>query len=171
MTSLTAITFSTPLGRFSVALNAKEEVVGTAFGDLAALRRRLPRGTTIIVSGARTAAAVRSQLREYFAGRRRRFSLALRPQGTAFQQAVWAALAAIPCGETRTYAEIATSLGRPKAARAVGRANATNPICLIVPCHRVVGANGSLTGFAFGTALKRRLLEFERDQVAADRAA
>lgn len=169
MTPFSATTLNTPFGPFSVALNAEDEVVGTAFGDLSALRRRLPRGSAIVAS-TRTAAAVRSQLREYFAGRRQRFALPLRPQGTAFQRAVWAELAAIPRGETRTYAQIAARLGRPKAARAVGRANATNPICLIVPCHRVIGANGSLTGFAFGQALKRRLLDFERDLAAASAA-
>jgi methylated-DNA-[protein]-cysteine S-methyltransferase len=109
---------------------------------------------------ARTGAA-RNQVLAYFAGRRREFDLQLAPPGTPFQQRVWALLRAIPYGETRTYGQIATQLGNPAAARAVGRANATNPICVIVPCHRVIGASGALTGFAFGNDLKRRLLELE----------
>jgi methylated-DNA-[protein]-cysteine S-methyltransferase len=97
----------------------------------------------------------------YFAGERRDFALRLAPRGTEFQQNVWAALRTIPYGETRTYGQIAAQLGNPAASRAVGRANATNPICVIVPCHRVIGADGSLSGFAFGEHLKRRLLQLE----------
>jgi len=85
----------------------------------------------------------------------------LAPIGTEFQKRVWDALCAIPVGETRGYAQLAGQLGSPQAARAVGRANATNPICLFVPCHRVIGADGSLTGFAFGEDIKRKLLEHE----------
>lgn len=107
-----------------------------------------------------TAPAV-AQLREYFAGERRRFDLELAPRGSAFQQQVWRYLLQIPFGETRSYGEIAEHLGRPGAARAVGRANATNPIPIVVPCHRVVGADGSLTGYAGGLAVKEGLLELE----------
>ena len=85
----------------------------------------------------------------------------LAPCGTPFQQSVWTALQRIPFGETRSYGQLATELGNPGAARAVGRANATNPIALIVPCHRVIGSDGSLTGFAFGEDIKRRLLAHE----------
>jgi len=107
-----------------------------------------------------TAPAV-EQLRQYFAGERRRFELELAPRGSRFQQRVWRHLIDIPFGETRSYGEIAERLGRPGAARAVGRANATNPIPIVIPCHRVVGADGSLTGYAGGVAIKRGLLELE----------
>lgn len=102
------------------------------------------------------------QLREYFAGQRREFDLPLRLRGTAFQMQVWKALQAIPYGEVRTYGEIARAIGKPKACRAVGMANHNNPISIIVPCHRVVGAGGSLTGYGGGLENKRFLLELEK---------
>ena len=102
------------------------------------------------------------QLTEYFAARRRRFDLPLRPQGTAFQQAAWSALCAIPYGQTRTYAQQAAAIGRPKACRAVGMANHCNPLPFFIPCHRVIGAGGKLTGYAGGLAVKRFLLELEQ---------
>ena len=101
------------------------------------------------------------QLTEYFSGRRREFTLPLKPAGTAFQQAVWQALRGIPFGETRSYAEIAQSVKRPRAFRAVGMANHCNPIPVIIPCHRVVGSDGSLTGYAGGLETKRILLHLE----------
>lgn len=107
-------------------------------------------------------AAVARQLEEYQRGERRSFDLPLAAHGTAFQQQVWAALCRIPYGSTMSYGELALALGKPGAARAVGRANATNPIALIVPCHRVLGADGSLTGYAGGLALKAALLRFEQ---------
>lgn len=102
------------------------------------------------------------QLTEYFDARRRRFDLPLRPQGTAFQQAAWSALCAIPYGQTRTYAQQAAAIGNPKACRAVGMANHCNPLPLFIPCHRVIGAGGKLTGYAGGLAVKRFLLELEQ---------
>lgn len=102
------------------------------------------------------------QLTEYFAARRRRFALPLRPQGTAFQQAAWSALCDIPYGQTRTYAQQAAAIGNPKACRAVGMANHRNPLPLFIPCHRVIGAGGKLTGYAGGLAIKRFLLELEQ---------
>ncbi len=110
--------------------------------------------------GGPTARAVR-QLGEYFEGRRRRFDLELAPRGTEFQLRVWRALAEVPYGETVTYGELAERLGRPGAARAVGRANGTNPIPIVVPCHRVIGADGSLVGYGGGLEVKRALLELE----------
>lgn len=109
----------------------------------------------------RTAA---SQLADYFAGRRREFNLPLAPLGTPFQQAAWAALRAIPYGETRSYAQQAQALGRPRAFRAVGGANRCNPLSIVVPCHRVVTAGGGLGGFAGGLEIKRFLLDLERAQ-------
>ena len=105
--------------------------------------------------------AAEAQLREYFAGARRTFDLPLAPHGTAFQQRVWTALRAIPYGETRTYGELAAAIGSPNASRAVGMANHRNPIPIIIPCHRVIGANGTLTGYAGGLEIKRRLLALE----------
>lgn len=105
---------------------------------------------------------VRGELEEYFAGARRSFDLPLRTAGTPFQRAVWEALLAIPYGQTRTYGELARALGRPGAARAVGGACHVNPICILIPCHRVVGAGGALTGFAGGLEIKKALLELER---------
>ena len=101
------------------------------------------------------------ELEEYFCGRRRSFTVPLSPHGTEFQLAVWKALRDIPYGQTRTYGEIAGVVGRPKAARAVGMANHDNPLLIFTPCHRVVGTNGALTGFACGLEVKRRLLELE----------
>lgn len=103
----------------------------------------------------------RRQLEEYFAGIRAGFSLPLAPQGTDFQKAVWRQLEAIPYGETRTYGQIAAALGKPKASRAVGGANHNNPIAIVIPCHRVIGADGSLTGYAGGIDLKEKLLHLE----------
>ena len=107
-------------------------------------------------------AGAKEQLAEYAVGDRRDFDLPLALVGSEWQKAVWTALTRIPYGETRSYGEIAAMVGRPKAARAVGRANSTNRIPLVVPCHRVIGADGKLTGFAGGTHLKTRLLDHER---------
>jgi methylated-DNA-[protein]-cysteine S-methyltransferase len=106
--------------------------------------------------------AVRSQLTEYFTGQRTEFDLPMNMLGTPFQQRVWTALQDIPYGETISYGELAELLGNPKAGRAVGLANGKNPISIIVPCHRVVGANGDLTGYGGGIERKRHLLDFER---------
>lgn len=104
---------------------------------------------------------LKHQLREYFAGRRKRFDVSLHLVGTPFQQEVWLALQEIPFGETRSYKQIAARIGRPLAFRAVGQALHRNPVAIIVPCHRVIGSSGSLTGFAGGTELKRQLLALE----------
>lgn len=106
--------------------------------------------------------AAYAELTAYFAGARKTFSVPLNPQGTMFQKAVWAALRAIPYGETRSYGEIAAAIGKPKAARAVGSANNRNPILIFTPCHRVIGANGALVGFAAGLAMKEALLALEK---------
>ena len=103
----------------------------------------------------------RRQLDEYFAGHRAEFDLPLSPRGTAFQREVWAALQTIPYGEVRSYGQIAAQIGRPGASRAVGLANGRNPISVIVPCHRVIGASGALTGYGGGLPRKRLLLDLE----------
>jgi methylated-DNA-[protein]-cysteine S-methyltransferase len=103
-----------------------------------------------------------AQLREYFAGGRKRFELSLMPQGTPFQQRVWRALLEIPYGATIAYAQLAARIGQPSASRAVGLANGRNPLPIVIPCHRVIGADGSLTGYGGGLAIKERLLALER---------
>lgn len=102
------------------------------------------------------------ELEEYFAGNRKVFTVPLDLRGTEFQKKVWEALREIPYGETRSYKEIAEKIGNPKASRAVGMANHRNPIGIVVPCHRVVGANGKLTGYAGGIPMKQALLELEK---------
>jgi len=104
------------------------------------------------------------QLNEYFAGKRKRFSLKFDFTGTEFQKKVWQALVTIPFGETRSYGQIARQIGRPKAVRAVGAANGRNPVSIIVPCHRVIGSDGKLTGFAGGLETKASLLRLESRQ-------
>lgn len=152
-------TFSTPYGAFSVAVASDGAVVATAFGDVDQLRHRF--STADLTHDAARTADVRREVLSYFAGESQNFSVRLAPAGTDFQKQVWNALQRIPYGDTMSYGGLARELGRPQASRAVGRANATNPICLIVPCHRVIGGDGSLTGFAFGEDIKRRLLEHE----------
>jgi methylated-DNA-[protein]-cysteine S-methyltransferase len=119
---------------------------------------RHPRGDDKILAKARR------ELDAYFAGKLRAFTVALAPQGTEFQKRVWAALLAIPYGATRSYGEQALAIGAPNASRAVGLANGRNPIAIIIPCHRVIGANGSLTGYGGGMARKQQLLDLEQGQ-------
>ncbi|WP_406442487.1 methylated-DNA--[protein]-cysteine S-methyltransferase [Streptomyces sp. NBC_00631] len=107
-------------------------------------------------------AEVKDQLAAYFDGELTEFTLELRLNGTPFQRSVWEQLSLIPYGETRSYGELAEALGNPQASRAVGLANGRNPIGIIVPCHRVIGAGGSLTGYGGGLPRKQRLLDFER---------
>lgn len=144
---------TTPVGPVTVA--ATDEAVTAvrfgAFGSAFEVEEKLPPLLRQAVG----------ELREYFAGTRRRFTLPLAPAGTPFQQQVWDALRRIPYGETRTYGEIAAQIGRPKACRAVGMANNRNPIAIVVPCHRVVGASGALVGYAAGLPVKETLLRLE----------
>ncbi len=146
---------SSPVGEL-VLLASDQGLSGLYFGHRID-RARLPTGgaTQPILK------AAAAQLGEYFAGKRERFELALDPAGTEFQRAVWQQLRRIPYGETASYRDIAERLGNPGAVRAVGMANGANPISIIVPCHRVIGADGSLTGFGGGLDIKRQLLEHE----------
>ena len=107
---------------------------------------------------------LKKELDEYFLGRRCKFTIPIRFSGTAFQEAVWKALQTIPYGETRSYGDIAKQIGNPKAARAVGSACNKNPLVLLVPCHRVIGKNGALTGFGCGLSRKAALLELEKKE-------
>jgi methylated-DNA-[protein]-cysteine S-methyltransferase len=104
---------------------------------------------------------LRRELGEYFAGQRKTFEVRLAPEGTEFQRAAWNALTKIPFGQTRSYGEQAAAIGKPKAVRAIGAANGRNPIAIVVPCHRVIGANGALTGYAGGLDKKEFLLRLE----------
>jgi O-6-methylguanine DNA methyltransferase len=126
------------------------------------LRRSLPGVRCEEAFAPNRAAAV--QIVEYLEGKRRRFDLALDLRGTAFQQAVWRALVAIDYGETRSYAQVADTIGKPRAVRAVGAANGANPLALVVPCHRVIAADGTLGGYGGGLELKARLLAMERSR-------
>ena len=112
-------------------------------------------------------ARVRQQLEEYFAGHRTDFDLELAPEGTEFQREVWHQLLRIPYGETTSYGTLSAAIGRPNASRAVGAANGANPIPILVPCHRVIGSNGALTGFGGGLEAKKLLLELEGVPVSA----
>ena len=126
------------------------------------LRRSLPGARAESGFAPNRGAAV--QLVEYFEGKRTAFDLALDPRGTPFQREVWRCLLAIPYGETRSYTEVATAVGRPAAVRAVGSANGTNPLAVVIPCHRVIAADGSLGGYGGGLELKARLLAMERSR-------
>lgn len=139
----------TPIGALTTAVDETGAVVWIDFHTLEGDRDPV------------ATAEVDRQLREYFDGTRKEFDLRLAEIGTPFQRRVWQLLVNIPFGETRTYGQLAAILGNPHASRAVGRANATNPIPIVVPCHRVIGSTGSLTGFAGGLDTKRRLLDFE----------
>ncbi len=116
--------------------------------------------------GGTLVAEVRRQLDEYFKGRRRRFNLPLAPSGTPFQLRAWKALREIPYGATRSYGEQARAMGQPRAVRAVGAANGRNPIAIVVPCHRVIGGDGGLTGYGGGLDVKQYLLDLEHGQLA-----
>lgn len=157
-------TIAEPPGPFAFAVDEDGALLWLQFldGDYRrSIEQELERAGYLAQRDPQRTAAARQELLEYCRGERQSFSLPLALHGTAWQVAVWQALTRIPFGETRTYGEIATALGRPAAARAMGRANATNHIPLVVPCHRVLGANGALTGFEGGVHIKARLLEHE----------
>ena len=142
--------FETPFGPAWASVNSKGALTAFGFGASGAGN-----------NGCHSADVAR-QIEEFFASERQTFNLPLAPKGSDFQKLVWAELIKIPFGETISYAELARRIGVPGAARAVGRANATNPIAVIVPCHRVIGSNGRLTGYAGGLELKEKLLAWER---------
>ncbi|MFT7643367.1 MAG: methylated-DNA-[protein]-cysteine S-methyltransferase [Pirellulaceae bacterium] len=148
---------SSPIGKLLIAGNEDALIELTFPCKLTATQKRA-KGTA--TSGA--IAATIEQLAAYFAGKLRDFDLPLQPVGTPFQKRVWDELLKIPYGETTTYGELARRLGTPNAARAVGAANGRNPIPVIVPCHRVIGSNGALTGFGGGLPTKRKLLDLEQ---------
>ncbi|HEY3755804.1 MAG TPA: methylated-DNA--[protein]-cysteine S-methyltransferase [Opitutaceae bacterium] len=158
-------TIQTPFGPLRAAIDTDGALVATAFDGLQALKLRAPLFDYREDQGA--LAPVARQISAYLRNPKAVFSVKFAPQGSAFQRRVWAALRAIPSGETRSYGQLAAELG--SSPRAIGRANATNPVCLIVPCHRVIGSDGSLTGFAFGEDIKRGLLAHEGVSVALEK--
>jgi methylated-DNA-[protein]-cysteine S-methyltransferase len=143
----------TPIGELLVAVDDDDAIAEIHFAGA------IPKDDWTRDDAALKHASV--QLRSYFAGKRRAFDLPLAPRGTEFQRAVWDALRRIPYGETTTYTDIAQRIGRPAAVRAVGAANGANPIPIVIPCHRVIGASGGLTGFGGGLPTKRWLLDHE----------
>lgn len=155
---------TTPVGRLLLVGEQQGTSValcGLYFQDARHADHAIPQGA---LEDREAFAEVLAQLDAYFAGTRRSFDLRLAPRGTEFQRRVWQALAAIPYGETTTYGSIARAIGKPSAVRAVAGANGKNPISIVVPCHRVIGQDGTLTGYAGGLPSKRRLLELEARQ-------
>jgi methylated-DNA-[protein]-cysteine S-methyltransferase len=146
-------TLTSPIGTLTVVVNGDGALTHVLFD-----RQSLPAGAER--DAARCASAT-TQLREYFACERTEFDLPLAPAGSEFQRTVWDQLRRIGYGDVTDYGSLGARIGRPGAARAVGRANATNPIPIVIPCHRVIGANGSLTGYAGGMEAKRLLLDLE----------
>ena len=158
-----AARIATPLHDLQAAVDAEGALLLLEFADRCSVEDVESRLGEVVWDDSRLT-EVRRQLDQYFAGARRDFDLVTAPPGSSFQLQVWRALRDIPFGETRSYGELATSLGRPGASRAVGRANATNPVCIVTPCHRVIGHDGSLTGFGGGIEKKRWLLDHESAQ-------
>ena len=155
-----------PVGPVAFATNEEGALLGLRFRDgryPSSLEKGLKReGFALLRDEDRTTTA-REQLVEYFAGERRSFDLPVARRGSDFQEAVWQELSRIPFGETRTYGQVAEAIGWPGEAVEVGSACASNPVLLVIPCHRVVGADGSLKGYAGGLLLKKRLLAFEEE--------
>ena len=158
MTSVAFAPFTTPVGRLLLVSRREGHLSGVYMEDHAGA----PLRDAGWVQDEGRFAEARRQLGEYFAGTRTSFELPLALEGTPFQRRVWSALLAIPFGETITYRELARRIGAPNGSRAVGGANARNPISIVVPCHRVIGSDGSLTGYAGGEDRKRWLIDLER---------
>ncbi len=156
--SLFRSTLETPVGRLELAVDAGGTLVELWLPNCSRAVQSAASPSHLASDGM---CDVQAQLREYFAGTRRTFDLALDPHGTPFERRVWSRLREIPYGATTSYGAIAQEFGLTNAARAVGRANGANPIPIIIPCHRVIGADGTLTGFGGGLPLKRALLELE----------
>lgn len=149
---MNGLIMETPVGPLTI-LEDLHGICGIHFGD--------ERSADIIMEETPLLAEAKRQLNEYFSGVRKEFHLPLSINGTLFQKTVWKALCTIPYGETRTYGQVAVQIGNPRGGRAIGMANHNNPIAIVVPCHRVLGANGALTGYAGGLHIKRALLELE----------
>ena len=142
----------TPLGKLTIACN-KQALISIDFGEVKSEYSLEPQHPILLIT--------QEQLNRYFAGKLKKFDIPLDPQGTLFQKAVWNALLEIPYGETISYGDVAKKIGNPKSVRAVGQANNKNPIPIIIPCHRVVGKDGSLVGYGGGLDIKKFLLALE----------
>jgi len=153
--------FRAPVGEMFLAVNEVGEVTRLEFLNGRAIDEYVERISGNIEWSESRCSAAQVEVEAYFRGEIAEFSLPIAPQGSEFQHAVWREVQKIPFGSTASYGEVAERLGRPGASRAVGRANATNPVVLITPCHRVIGADGSLTGFGGGVDRKKALLELE----------
>jgi methylated-DNA-[protein]-cysteine S-methyltransferase len=151
-----AFCYETSVGKLVIIENG-EAVTNIYFGDFADLQGNIFESTLI--------KKAHEQINQYLNGEREIFDLQLEPKGTDFQKKVWKALEQIPFGETRSYKEIAISIGNEKASRAVGMANNKNPLPIVIPCHRVIGTNGKLVGYAGGLDIKERLLELEKRNI------
>ena len=161
MTQLISTTYESPVG--TLTLVASEEGLRAVIWPHGRLDRVGLAGETLQQSDVPVLDATAGQLDEYFAGTRTTFDVPLDLHGTPFQLAAWQALAGIPYGETRTYGEQADTIGRPTAVRAIGAANGRNPVSIVLPCHRVIGSDGSLTGFGGGLEVKAQLLLLEQE--------
>ncbi len=150
---MSSITIDSPVGPVTVRVDSDGALTSVLFAD--------PNATPDVAAPTPAAERAAGQLLEYFAGERTRFDLVLAPVGSPFQRRVWAALCDIPYGRTESYGRLAARIGQPTASRAVGLANGRNPIAIVVPCHRVIGASGTLTGYAGGLERKRWLLDLE----------
>ena len=148
----------TPIGPMTAAVDDKGRLMSLEFSSRTRLEPTAGEASERARAGLQRVA---NELQAYFAGKRRKFTFPLAPRGTEFQRRVWDELLRIPYGATVSYGELAARVGNPAAQRAVARANATNPIAVVVPCHRVIGADGTLTGYGGGLDKKRRLLELE----------
>ena len=146
--------YNTDIGKIGIADNGKA-ITNVYFNESPKLKDTEIKETDLIKEAAQ-------QLKEYLAGKRKSFNIPLMPEGTEFQKSVWEALQQIPYGKTCSYGEIAEKIGNPKACRAVGMANNKNPIGIFIPCHRVIGANGKLVGYAGGLEMKEHLLAIEK---------
>lgn len=147
-------TFKSPIGELTIS-EADEKIIGLSLKTEPLITHNFEKHSDLLYEGY-------VQLREYFEGKRMSFDLPVDPSGTEFQRKVWNELQNIPYGHTASYGDIALNIGNPKAARGVGQANKRNPVIIIIPCHRVIGKNGKLTGFAYGVDVKQYLLDLEK---------
>ncbi|MGI6684952.1 MAG: methylated-DNA--[protein]-cysteine S-methyltransferase [Bacillota bacterium] len=154
--------YTSPIGEIGIGANDEEITHLYLKNDIHSLNYRVCNSEVCITPIIKEA---KVQLDAYFAGKLREFDLPLAPSGTEFRKKIWELLLKIPYGETRTYGQIAAEAGNPKASRAVGQANHNNPISIIIPCHRVIGANGKLVGYGGGLDIKRKLLMLEKENL------
>ena len=170
MNAISEAVIDSPVGPLRLRAHDEALIEVRFENDEAKPSGRVPASAPANEARARVLELAARQLAEYFAGERRSFDLPLDPRGTEFQLLAWSELAKIPYGETTTYGALATAVGRAKACRAIGAANGRNPLAIVVPCHRAIGANGALTGFGGGLRAKQILLDIER-RASADPAS